>query len=196
MSGCAYLYNYTNSTVWLDRLNMLWNRAEVFFNDQGIMYEAACQPTGRCNTDQRSFKGIFSRFLGLTMLMVPSMSDLVWPKIQASAQAAALSCSGGFDGHTCGLNWFTGNWDGVFGLGEQICALDTFNTLLIHTMPEPLSQTTGATSQGDPSAGTNSSSTNLTPNTLTITTSDKAGAGVLTAVVLILLLASSWWMLV
>ncbi|ANB11544.1 Dcw1p [Sugiyamaella lignohabitans] len=196
ISGCAYLYNYTNQTVWLDRLEMLWSRGKVFFNEDGIMYEAACQPSNQCNTDQRCFKGIYSRFLGLTMLLVPSLQDEIMPLIQSSAKAAAASCSGGTDGHTCGLNWFKNGWDGVWGLGEQICALDTFNTLLINTRPGPLTEKSGGPSGGFGAAGLNSSDNVLTVDELTIGTKDKAGAGVITAIVIIGLLATSWWMLI
>lgn len=57
LSGCAYLYNYTNDSIWLDRINHIWERATVFFMPgTQIMYEAACQPTDKCDNDERCFK--------------------------------------------------------------------------------------------------------------------------------------------
>ncbi|CAN6674930.1 mannan endo-1,6-alpha-mannosidase Dcw1p [Trichomonascus vanleenenianus] len=197
ISGAAYLYDHTNDTKWLTRAELLWNRATVFFHQPGnILYEAACQPSGRCNNDQRCFKGIFARFLGLTVKLLPSMNEEIMTYINDTSVGVAQSCSGGYDGHTCGLNWFYGGWDGMYGLGEQISALDLLNTLLVNTKPGPLSQKTGATSRGDGSAGTNSSSNLQTPTALKIYTKDKAGAGVITAVVLICMIGSTWWMMV
>lgn len=198
LSGCAYLYNHTGHDIWLDRAQRIWNRARVFFNNS-IMYEAACQPSNRCNTDQLCFKGIFSRFLGLTLLMAPSLREQIWPNILASANAAAASCSGGEDGHTCGFNWFVNGWDGTWGLGQQINVLDLFNTLLIDTMPPPLSVQQGASNQTDPNAGLNSSSSSPAGEAaiepLKLDAGDKAGAGVATAAVALGLLLSSWWLL-
>uniref|UniRef100_A0A060T2P9 Mannan endo-1,6-alpha-mannosidase n=1 Tax=Blastobotrys adeninivorans TaxID=409370 RepID=A0A060T2P9_BLAAD len=196
MSGAAYLYNYTEDQKWLTRVEHLWNRATILFHDGTVMYEAACQPSNRCNTDQRSFKGLFSRFLGRTMLMAPEMFDKIMPKIQSSAMAAAQSCSGGTDGHTCGLNWFYDGWDGVYGLGEQICGLEVMTALLIHDQGPPLTEKTGASSKGDGAAGTNHSDDDSVSDPLTIEGKDRAGAGVLTAVVVIVLLAASWWLVI
>lgn len=197
MSGCAFLYNMTEDKKWLDRADHIWNRAKVFFKNGKVMYEAACQPTKRCNNDQRTFKGIFSRLLGLTMKMAPTMRPDIMEKLVSSANAAAQSCSGGSDGHTCGQNWFYNGWDNMYGLGEQICALDLFNTLLIDEQHPPLTAKTGASSKGDGAAGTNSSSSSSSEGLrkLDLATKDVAGASIITAVVLIVMLGSTWWLL-
>lgn len=223
LSGCAYLYNFTNDQKWLDRANRLWKRGTVFFKDK-IMYEAGCQllnGTNVCTNDMRCFKGIFSRFLGLTMLMAPQTKDWIWDYITTSAEAAAASCSGGYDQHTCGLDWTIQKWDNLYGLGEQICALDIFNTLQIFTRPmiytakdlpeiypvieQPKNNTsynstnnlTGQVPQTGPvygfsDAGLNSST--VTARQLDLGTSDKAGAGVITAVVVLFLMGTSAWL--
>lgn len=196
MSGAAALYNHTNQTIWLTRATNIWGRARVFFMDNTkIMYEAACQPSGRCNTDQRSFKGIFSRFLGLTCLFAPSLSDEIQSYLAATTVGVLQSCTGGSDGHTCGLNWGYNGWDGVWGLGEQMSALEALQNRLVHTKPGPLSEETGATSVGNGSAGTTSTTSETVVHPLDIENKDKAGAGVITAFVLILLLAASWWLI-
>lgn len=195
MAGTAFLYNATEDQKWLDRLQLIWNQASHIFFKNDVMFEPACGPT--CNTDEQCFKGIFSRMLGLTMLMAPTFYDVLLPYIQASAEAAARSCSGGYDGHTCGEQWIDGGaYDNKIGLGEQICALDIFNVLLIKDMPPPMTLTTGATSQPNAHAGTNSTtSQNEVTAPLTITTKDKAGAGVITALVVLLVSGASFWML-
>lgn len=215
ISGCAYLYNHTNDTIWLDRAQKIWNRAKVFFKTENkIMYEAACQPSNQCNNDQRSFKGIFSAFLGLTVLMSPgtSFDEEIWEYLQNSAKGAAQSCTGGYSGTTCGLNWFYTDTDdkdfvpsidqvsmiqndGEFGLGEQICALGVFNSLLVHTKPGPLSEKTGATSKGDGHAGLDHGDDDGESTELILETKDKAGAGVITAVVVLVQIGVGVWLL-
>lgn len=196
LSGAAFMYNYSNQTTWLTRATNIWGRAQVFFeSDTKIMYEAACQPTGQCNNDQRSFKGIFSRFLGLTCLMAPTLSDEIQTYLEATTVGVLNSCSGGSDGHTCGLDWSNTTWDGYYGLGEQMSALEALQNRLVWTKEGPLTVDTGATSTGNGSAGTTTSSTTTSANSLTIKGKDRAGAGILTAVILLLMLASAWWMM-
>lgn len=197
MSGCAYLYNYTGDAKWLTRLEGIWGRAKVFFMPgTRIMYEAACQPTNRCNNDQRSFKGIFSRFLGLTALMAPSLNPEIQAYLEGSTSAILQSCSGGSDGHTCGLNWNYTGWDGYYGLGEQMSALEALQNRLVWTKPGPLTLDTGASSPANGSAGATRVSATNQLTEITVTSKDKIGAGFITAFVLILLLGASWWMVV
>ncbi|CAM9019276.1 unnamed protein product [Wickerhamomyces anomalus] len=197
LGGSAYIYNATEDSAWLQRTEQFLEGAKVFFNDS-IMYERACQGAGSCNNDQRSFKAIFSRCLGQTSVLVPSTADTIDPWIQASAEAAAKSCSGGSDGMTCGLNWFLGNWDGKYGLGEQMSALEVIQNLLIHDREAPYTNQTGGTSQGDAAAGTsgNGQSANLNSDDLTITGKDRAGSGIITAVILAVLVGGSVWMVI
>ncbi|KAF5102570.1 hypothetical protein D0Z00_000280 [Geotrichum galactomycetum] len=194
LSGAAVMYNYTNDAVWLTRAQGIWNRARVFFLPGDIMYEAACQPSKQCNNDQRSFKGIFSRFLGLTCLMAPTMSLEIQQYLANSSIAAAQSCSGGTDGHTCGLDWSHDGWDGYYGLGEQMSALEVMQNRLVWTRPPPLTEDTGATSVSNGSAGTVQAERRVITH-LTLGNKDKAGAGVITALVLIFLLIASWWLI-
>jgi len=113
------------------------------------------------------------------------------PLLQASAQAAAQSCSGGTDGVTCGTKWYTAGWDNTYGVGQQMNALEIFQAQLIDTVRGPLTNSTGGTSQGDPSAGTGGDSKAGVP-TSAITTSDKAGAGIVTALILVGILGGAW----
>lgn len=197
MSGSAYLYNYTGDQKWLERAENIWKRAKVFFNyDTKIMYEAACQPTTICNNDQRCFKGIFSRFLGLTCLMAPTLNDEIQEYLEATTVGVLKSCSGGSDGHTCGLNWFKDTWDGLYGLGEQMSALEALQNRLVWTKSPPLTQDTGATSKGDGNAGSGSTSVLAVSNELDIKSKDRAGAGIITFLVILMFFGSAWWMMI
>ncbi|CDR43409.1 CYFA0S12e00210g1_1 [Cyberlindnera fabianii] len=192
MSGSAYLYNFTEEEKWRNRTLRYLQSSSVFFNNS-VLYEAACQGAGNCNNDQRSFKAYFSRFLGLTAYMVPETYETIYSLIEASARAASNSCSGGSDGHTCGMNWWHSGWDGFYGLGEQMSALEIMQNLRIRDRPAPCSNFTCGTSIGDPAAGTYEDSTNLSP--LSIDGGDKAGAAIITCIIGASLVGSAAWLL-
>lgn len=130
LAGCAVMYDVTRKSVWSDRAEKLWRRAKTMFQDNKIMYEATCQPHHNCNNDQRAFKAIFSQSLGYAARYLPSQRDEIMEYLNASAIAAARTCSGGKDKRTCGLDWTAAKWDGVFGLGEQLSALQVIQTTL------------------------------------------------------------------
>ena len=113
--------------------------------------------------------------------------------INASALAAAKSCSGGYDGHTCGLNWFYDGWDSNYGLGEQMSALEVIVNTRALDRPPPYNATNGGSSVGDGAAGTEEIPTNLSP--LKITAGSKAGAGIITCVVGISILSCALWLI-
>ncbi|OBA20789.1 defective cell wall [Metschnikowia bicuspidata var. bicuspidata NRRL YB-4993] len=203
LAGCAYMYNYTLEEKWLNRTTSILHAAQVFFYEKSadavIMYEAACQlPTSdafSCNTDQRSFKAYFSRFLGLTSVLVPQTYDTIRAYIQDSANAAAWSaCTGGSDGHTCGLSWTNSTWDGVYGLGEQMCALEVIQNLRVADLPGPLTADTGGTSIGNPAAGYSQTETAASP--LDLSAKDTAGASIITAVVGVAIIGTAVWLVI
>ncbi|CAI8493533.1 unnamed protein product [Hanseniaspora opuntiae] len=183
------------------RVNQLWKGADsAFFNDDGIMYEQQCQAAKSCNNDQRSFKSLFSMMLEYTYLLVPSLTDEIYAKLTTSAEAAAGSCDGGYDGHTCGMNWFNATNDGYYGLGEQLCALGCIQSLLASSRPDLYTESTNEyMAKGDATAGTETSSSSneeaLLENQMTVTNGDKVGAAFVTAIVLSILIAGSVAML-
>lgn len=190
MTGCAYLYNITGDETWKFRAGEVVDAANAYFFDNSIMQETTCQPSGKCNNDQRSFRCLFSRCLGLTMKIIPEFEDKIRPNLEASAKGAAQSCSGGTDGVTCGENWSANGWDNQYGLGEQMSALEVMLALIAE---EPLSVKTGGTNRTNYAAGTNTEDTE-NKNKIKIKGKDKAGAGVLTAIVLAILLGGGIWM--
>jgi len=157
------------------------------------MTEVACEANGKCDIDQKSFKAYLARWMAATTKVAPWTHDLIMPKIQASAQAAAKQCSGGTDGVTCGMRWTTnGVWDGSYGVGEQMSALEVVQSLMIDSVAGPVQNDTGGTSKGNPNAGSHSEDNPLVLDT--IQTGDKVGAGFLTTLVLIAILGGAWWM--
>ena len=209
--------------LWSRTVTPISEYGSVFFgNNQwstdSVLYEPACMslgPSGRltCTTDQRCFKAVFAQLIGNTMRILPAARDLMWSRMSTTAQAASFSCDGGRDGFTCGLNWTHSGFDGNSGLGEQISALAAFNAILapdksqiyraadLPDLYKP-SNSSGGDGQVESSqgavygygeAGTNSTK-NITARRLDLDTGDKAGAGVLTAVVVLFLIGSSAWL--
>ena len=160
------------------------------------MIERACELEDRvqCNTDQHSFKGYMHRALATVAVLAPFTYDTVVKTLRSSTQGAVSSCLA--DG-TCGFRWNTGGYDGDVAAGpagQEMSALAALSTLLIDqqkVLNGPLTNQTGGTSQGDPNAG--QKFTGVSPPR-EITTGDKAGAGVLTAVVLASFLGGVVWM--
>jgi mannan endo-1,6-alpha-mannosidase len=157
------------------------------------MFEA-CEASGKCNVDQKSFKAYLSRWMAQTSQVAPFTYDTIKPLLVSSAAAAAKSCSGGADGVTCGNKWTTGIWDGSFGVGEQMSALSVIQSTLIDKVAAPVTNSTGGTSTGNSAAGTGSS-TNADGTTTTVVTSgDRVGAGFLTALILALFVGGTFWL--
>lgn len=156
------------------------------------MIEIACERNGLCDHDQRSFKGYLARWMGFAMLTAPWTRETIMPRLRASAVAAAKQCGPGKNG--CGLRWWQGGVnDGQVGVGEQMSALETIQNLLIDQVAGPVGETTGGTSKNDPTAGTEVG--NLEVEHDPITTADRAGAGILTALVLAFLFAGGAWLI-
>lgn len=197
LAGSAYLYNATGESEWESRTNLILDASSYFFNNS-IMAEMTCAGSAtvsdmNCNNDQRSFRLLFARCLALTASLMPTTYDTIYNYIEPSAAGAAQLCSGGTDGITCGFSWSWSGWDGYYGLGEQISAGETIMSLI--TMQNiPLTPAEGASNTSDPTAG-NSTTTLVNRNVVTIKTKDKAGAAILTAVVMGTAIGGAVWML-
>jgi mannan endo-1,6-alpha-mannosidase len=193
--GAANMYNYTNgSEIWRQRVEGLLTGTNVFFQNN-VMQEVACENVGKCDVDQQSFKAYLARWMAATTQMAPWTYDAVMAKLGPSAAAAALQCSGGANGITCGLKWTNGaNWDGSYGVGQQMAALEVIQSNLIQLVAAPLTNSTGGTSKGDPNAGNKPAAAILAPGPET--TGNKAGASCLTVGVCVSFAGMIWWMIV
>jgi mannan endo-1,6-alpha-mannosidase len=158
------------------------------------MYEVACEPSGNCNLDQQSFKAYLSRWMAATIKVAPWTHDTIFPLLKSSATAAAKICTGGgIQGATCGTKWWDGVYDGTRGVGQQMSALEAIQSMLIDQVEGPVGNKTGGTSKSDnPNVGFGDDIT-AGPTSL-ITMADRAGAGILSALVLIGILGGAWWM--
>ena len=200
--GCAMMWNQTGDDMWKEFALELWNGSSVFFtgtNNQ-VMYEVACEPQANCNTDQLSFKAYLARWMAASVKVAPFLTDMIMPYLQTSAAAAAAQCDGGSDGVTCGTKWTQTVWDGTYGVGQQMSALEVIQSLLIADVRGPLTNNTGGSSKGNAGAGGNSLGgvAALLGNTIAtkkITTADRAGAGIVTVIVLGTFLGGAWYVL-
>lgn len=160
-----------------------------------IIWEIECEAQGNCDTDQLSFKGYLARWMAATTKLAPFTYDYIMPRLQASAEAAALACTGGTNGTSCGSRWYTGAYDGLTGAGQQLCALEVMQGLLVGQSASTVTATTGGNSTGDSSAGTGKAETAVSSNILNITSGDRAGAWFLTALVAVVVLAGGVWVI-
>jgi mannan endo-1,6-alpha-mannosidase len=151
-------------------------------------------------TFDRSFKGIFARFMAASIKWMPELYDIFNPIFQTSARAAAAQCTGNpagvlSDGHVCGFTWTESpRYDGTWGFGQQMDALQIISANLIQRSRHPVTAKSGGISRGDPSAGTGGDTFDGTPPLGPVTKADKAGAGVLTGVVLLAWLYLAYFM--
>lgn len=156
------------------------------------MIEVACERNGLCDHDQRSFKAYLARWMGWTIKTAPWTRELLMPKLKASAKAAAAQCGPGKGG--CGMRWWqNGVNDREVGVGEQMSALEIMQNLLVDEVPGPVGEKTGGISKNDPSAG--SGTNTLEVKHSDITTGDRAGAAILTILLVAVCIVGGWFMI-
>ncbi|KKK12175.1 hypothetical protein ARAM_006521 [Aspergillus rambellii] len=196
--GASYMYNYTQKAEWKTAVDGLLNKllTQFFPTKYGggeIFVEYLCEPTEICNFNEILFKGIVSHWMTFGSLVVPETFSRIFAKLQTSAQAAALSCSG-MNNNTCGVRWYESKWDNWVGMEEQIIATNLLSSVLVsEEMKAPLTSSTGGNSTSNPSAG--SGDKTMDKGTVKkITTGDKAGAAILTIVFVIFWGGMVTWM--
>ncbi|KAF4471033.1 Mannan endo-16-alpha-mannosidase DCW1 [Fusarium albosuccineum] len=194
--GAAAMYNFTEDQVWKDRLDNLLDGVKIFFGgpEKNIMTEVACEPVKRCNLDQKSFKAYLSRWLAVTTQWAPHTKDFIMPLLRKSAVAATNVCTGGDNKRMCGLYWTKNKFEGDVSVGQQMAALEVTLSCMIEDRPAPLTQDTGGTSKGDPGGGSEDIG-RTTPEIDwdPLPAGDKAGAAILTVLILGGFLAGMFW---
>ncbi|ODA80776.1 hypothetical protein RJ55_03735 [Drechmeria coniospora] len=180
--GAAFLYNATQDAVWEQRATKLVQTGLKNFFPNGVAVEISCENVGTCTTDMLTFKGFVHRWYSVITQIMPSLAPTILPTLKKSAEAAIKQCTGGALGRQCGLKWASGTYDGKTGAGQEMAALAAVSSLLINSAKVPVTEKTGGTSKGDPNAG--SAGDDFQQHVAPITAADKAGAGILTAVIL------------
>ncbi|KAI1658054.1 glycoside hydrolase family 76 protein [Daldinia decipiens] len=191
--GAAHMYNYTGGdSKWEQRLSGLLDATIRDFFKNNVAYEIACEDHMTCTTDMLSFKGYLHRWMTTMTQIAPFTAEKVLPVLKDSAQAAVKQCTGPPAGKTCGFGWASGTFDNSVGAGQTMNVLGAVSSLLVGKAKSPVTMASGGTSEGDPNAGAGSDSFMRTP--APITTGDRAGAGILTALVLASAVGTFGWM--
>ncbi|KAF3766954.1 family 76 glycoside hydrolase [Cryphonectria parasitica EP155] len=204
LEGTAFMYNHTNgSDIWSERLQGLVNTTISWFFPNGTAVEPSCELADKvtCDTDMLSFKGYLHRWLATSTQLAPLVRNQVLATLRTSTAAAVGSCTDGVDNGngvstaTCGFRWTTGTYDGQTGAGQQMNVLGALTSLLVAVDPAgetsaPVTNSTGGTSAGNYGAGGNPSSHG---GEVVIGVKDKAGAGIITAVVLLAFIPTMAW---
>lgn len=141
-----------------------------------------------------SFKAYLTRWMAATTKVAPYTYDTIMPVLKSSAQAAAKQCDGDTNGRTCGLSWSSGTWDGTKGVGQQMAAMSAIfvNLLPLEDVAPPLTNLTGGSSVGNANAGSQSVAN---PEALKPATgADRAGAGIVTTIILVGATGMFGWM--
>ncbi|KAK5076702.1 hypothetical protein LTS08_005873 [Lithohypha guttulata] len=189
--GAANMYNYTGgSPIWKQRIEGIISRLHIFL-DNNVMFEYACEDSGNCNVDQRSFKAYFARWMAATIVRAPFTREALKPILEASAQAAAATCTGGNDGNQCGLNWRTRTFDGEMGMA----VLEVIQSNLIDYVEGPVTADNGI-SEGDPYAGTHSPVGPADLHKNPVTTAERVGAWVMTICFAVVVIGGAIWLVV
>ncbi|KAL5604719.1 uncharacterized protein BROUX77_004905 [Berkeleyomyces rouxiae] len=179
LQGAAYLYNFTNgSATWKNEVDHLLNATLRNFFPNNTAFEPACETDLTCTTDMWSFKGYVARWLASVTKVAPYTHDTILPVLRTSASKAIAQCTGDAFGRQCGFSWTKGTFDNKTGCGQEMNVMSTVSSLLVDSVGAPLTAAAGGTSQGNPGAGAHSRT--FLPTEKKATAGDKAGASILT----------------
>ncbi|EJP67529.1 Mannan endo-1,6-alpha-mannosidase DCW1 [Beauveria bassiana] len=199
LQGCAYMYNHTDGAQkWKNCVDGLVKHGlEHFFPKEDIAYEPACEGVKTCTTDMLSFKGYLHRWWSASAQMAPYIADQVLPVLRKSAAACVKQCTGGEGGRQCGFYWQSGAWQAPdppnSGASQQMNAVAAVSALLYPNAKPAVTADTGGTSKSDPNAGVGQANA-YHKDPKPITTADRAGAGIITFVLLSASLGMFGWM--
>jgi mannan endo-1,6-alpha-mannosidase len=130
--------------------------------------------------------------MALCVQLAPWTAGYIIPKLRTSALAAANHCSYGIDNNTCALRWWTPDYDGWYGVGEQMSALETIQSNLINRVAPPATNTDRGNSMGTPYTNR----TELARGLAAPTRGERNGAAALTTFSVLGSLMFFWWLVV
>ncbi|EXV02518.1 glycoside hydrolase family 76 protein [Metarhizium robertsii] len=199
IQGVAFMYNHTSDDKWRTRLDSLLDACLASFFPEEIAYELSCEFAlggGVCKTDMLSYKGYLVRWLGVVTQVAPHTAAKILGPLRKSGEAAARQCTGGASGRECGFYWTEGKFidpsvDKTSGAGEAMDVLAAVSSMLIEDVAPPVTNDTGGTSRGDPNAG---GKDNGERPVKPVTAGDKAGAAILTILLLVGAVSLFVWM--
>lgn len=143
-----------------------------------------------------SYKGYLVRWLGVVTQVAPHTAAKILGPLRTSGEAAARQCTGGASGRACGFYWTEGKFidpsvDKTSGAGEAMDVLAAVSSMLIEDVAPPVTNDTGGTSRGDPNAGGRDDGERVVKP---VTAGDKAGAAILTILLLVGAVSLFVWM--
>lgn len=111
----------------------------MFTSNDDALVEVACEKNGKCDIDQRAFKGIAVRSFGRAAQVAPLVAEPIHTMLLASAKGAADNCEDSGDSVACSLNWSGESaWEQATAadgnLGEVLNALQAVQALLWSTV--------------------------------------------------------------
>jgi mannan endo-1,6-alpha-mannosidase len=158
--GAALMYNMTGAQNWTDAVKGFVNASSIYTaKSDSVIVEVACENNGKCNTDQRAFKGIFARTMARAALAAPIVADSIKNVLSKSAVAAAAACTTG-DDPNCKFGWANASstWEAGSAsddnLGEVFSALELVQGLLYPSAKALKSANGGSGSGGVAGNGT------------------------------------------
>lgn len=197
------MYNYTNgSDIWAQRLTGFINKTNTLFfpsANNGIMTEP-CERPENCNGDMVSFKGYLARWFAVSVQLAPFTAPSIMPHLQKSGIAAAQSCVGPSSTSSlqneCGNRWYWNGYDGKSGVGQQLAALSIISANMVQYSKAPLTSGSGGTSKGDPGLNNGANEGMPTIPEIEATTADKAGAAILTIIMVVGTVGGAYWLMI
>lgn len=142
------------------------------------------------------YLGYTHRFLSVTTQLAPYTKTKIEPVLQKSVQAAVNQCTGGPTGRKCGFMWR----DGVYvdpqkmsapttGACETMSVFGAVISMLYDNAPPPITLSSGGISNSTNDIYKQNSPIVFSP----ITTADKAGAAIITILVLVVGITPMIW---
>jgi mannan endo-1,6-alpha-mannosidase len=105
--GAAVMYNLTNGNdTWKSAVEGFATHLNVFQKNSTVIYEPACDKSRSCSVDQRPFKGLLARSIGLAAVAAPFAADTFNEVLEISAKGAAGNCAEVGATWMCATEWY------------------------------------------------------------------------------------------
>lgn len=160
------------------------------------MVEQMCEAAGNCNTDQLSYKSLLIRWMAETAKLAPFTATDIQKRLATTCPAAASCCKCGDSGTQCGFSWTKpGTCDGSYGIGQQLNALQAVQVNLENLVGGAVNSS-GGISQGNANAGGGNDNPSTMQALRPATTGDKAGASILSIIVVVAFVGGAVWIVI